>query len=175
MIKKIALVLVILVGVILAYAATKPDAMHVERSVTVNAEPDRVFPFINDFHNWAAWSPYERMAPGMRKTYSGAPDGKGAIYEWAGNSQVGKGRMEILDASRPSRVEIKLDFIEPFEGHNVAVFSIVPDGGATKVTWAMDGPSPYVAKLMGVFMDMDRMIGSDFENGLATIKTLAEK
>ena len=175
MFKKIALVIVVLVVAVLGYAATKPDSLHVQRSATIKAPPARVFPLINDFHSWSAWSPYEKVDPAMKKTYTGPANGKGAVYEWEGNSQVGKGRMEITDTSDPSRVTIKLDFIKPFEGHNVAEFTLVPQGDSTVVTWAMDGPSPYVVKLMGVFVNMDNMIGKDFETGLTNLRTLAEK
>jgi carbon monoxide dehydrogenase subunit G len=175
MFKKIALVIVVLLLAVLAYAATKPDSMHVQRSVTVKAPPDKIFPLINDFHRWSAWSPYERVDPAMNKVYSDPAAGKGAVYEWAGNSQVGQGRMEITDAPDPSRVTIKLDFIKPFEGHNVAEFTLVPQADATTVTWTMDGRSPYVAKLMGVFVNMDNMIGKDFDTGLSNIKAIAEK
>ena len=175
MFKKIGLVVVVLVGALLAYAATKPDSMHVQRAASIKAPPDKIFPLINDFHSWSSWSPYEKLDPAMKRTYSGAANGKGAVYEWEGNSQVGQGRMEITDTSHPSRVTIKLDFIKPFEGHDVAEFALVPQGDSTTVTWTMDGPSPYVAKLMGVFVNMDTMIGKDFETGLANLKGLAEK
>ena len=175
MFKKIALVIVVLLLGVLAYAATKPDSMHVQRSATIKAPPNRIFPLINDFHSWSAWSPYEKLDPAMKTIFSGPANGKGAVYEWEGNSQVGQGRMEITDTSDPSRVTIKLDFIKPFEGHDVAVFALVPQGDSTTVTWTMDGRSPYVAKLMGVFVNMDNMIGKDFETGLANLKTIAEK
>ena len=175
MLKKITLVVLVLIVAVLAYAATRPDALHVERSAEIKAPPERILPLIADFHNWASWSPYEKVDPAMKKTYSGPDKGKGAVYEWAGNSQVGQGRMEITDVSEPSRVDIKLDFIKPFEGHNVAVFALRPQGDATTVTWSMDGKSPYVAKLMGVFLDMDHLIGKDFEAGLTSIKTIAER
>ena len=149
--------------------------MRVQRVATINAPPEKIFPLINDFHSWTMWSPYETVDPAMKKTYSGAPSGKGAVYEWVGNSQVGQGRMEIVDTAMPSRVSIKLDFVAPFEGHNTAEFALTPQGNATNVSWTMDGPSPYVAKLMGVFVDMDEMIGKDFATGLANLKRLAEK
>jgi uncharacterized protein YndB with AHSA1/START domain len=175
MLKKIALVVVVLLVALLAYAATRPDTLHVQRAATVNAPPEAIFPLITDFHRWTAWSPYEKRDPAMTRTYSGAAQGKGAVYEWEGNSEVGQGRMEITDTSDPSRVTIKLDFIKPFEGHNVAEFALVPQGGTTTVTWSMDGPSPYLGKLIGVFVNMDTMIGKDFETGLANLKTAAEK
>jgi hypothetical protein len=173
-IKKLALALVVLIVAVLIYAATRPDTLHVERSATVNASPEKIFPLINDFHSWTSWSPYEKRDPAMKRTYSGAPAGKGAIYEWEGNNDVGSGRMEITEAPAPSKVVIKLDFIKPFEGHNIAQFTMQPNGGATNVVWTMDGPSPYLGKVIGVFMNMDRMIGTDFETGLANLKTLAE-
>jgi hypothetical protein len=173
-IKKVALALVVFIVAVLMYAATRPDTLHVERSATVNASPEKIFPLINDFHSWTSWSPYEKKDPAMKRTYSGAPAGKGAIYEWDGNSEVGSGRMEITDATAPLKIVIKLDFIKPFEGHNIAQFTMQPGGGATNVVWSMDGPSAYLGKVIGVFMNMDRMIGTDFEAGLANLKTLAE-
>jgi len=175
MLKKIALVLVVLVVGLLAYAATRPDALHVERTANIKAPAETIFPLINDFHRWGSWSPYETIDPAMKRAYSGAADGKGAVYEWEGNSQVGQGRMEITDTSPPSRVTIKLDFIEPLEGHNVAEFTLVPQGDSTNVTWTMDGPSPYVGKLIGVFLNMDTMIGGAFETGLGNLKAIAER
>jgi hypothetical protein len=174
-IKKLALALVVLIVAVLIYAATRPDSLHVERSATVNAAPEKIFPLINDFHSWTSWSPYEKRDPAMKRTYGGAVAGKGAIYEWEGNNDVGSGRMEITDAAAPSKIVIKLDFIKPFEGHNIAQFTMQPSGGgATNVMWSMDGPSPYLGKVIGVFMNMDRMIGTDFETGLTHLKALAE-
>jgi len=175
MFKKIALVLLALIVCVLGYAATRPDSLHVERTTAIKAPPDKIFAVLNDFHSWGSWSPWEKLDPAMKKTYSGAASGKGAVYEWEGNSQVGKGRMEIIEESQPSYVTIKLDFLEPFEGHNVARFRLIPQGDSTNVTWTMDGPSPYIAKLMGVFVNMDNMIGKDFESGLSNLKTVAEK
>jgi uncharacterized protein YndB with AHSA1/START domain len=168
------LVLISIAGV-LALAATKPDAFRVERTASIKAPPEKIFALINDLHGWGAWSPYEKKDPAMKRTFSGAASGKGAIYEWDGNKNVGKGRMEITDTSPPSRILIKLDFISPFEGHNTAEFSMVPKGDTTSVTWAMDGPAPFVSKVMQVFLNLDTMIGKDFEDGLANLKTLAEK
>ena len=174
MLKKILLVVLILVGGVLAYAATKPDSMRVERTTTINAPPEKIHPLINDFHSWTSWSPFEHVDPAMKKTYSGAASGKGAVYEWSGNRDVGQGRMEIVD-TEPTRITIKLDFLSPFEAHNTATFALIPRGGATQTSWTMDGPSPYVMKVMSVFTDMDAMIGKDFETGLASLKALAEK
>ena len=175
MIKKTLIVLLVIIGGILAYAATKPDTMHVERSTVINAPPSKIFPLINDFREWPRWSPWEHLDPNMARTLSGPPSGKGAVYEWKGNSDVGSGRMEILEAAEPSLVSIQLDFIEPFEGHNVTAFRLAPSGGGTNVAWTMDGPSPFMMKVMSVFMNMDSMIGTDFEKGLAALKTAAEQ
>jgi len=170
----IGAVLVLGIAVVLILAAMKPDQFRVQRTTAIKAPPEKIFPLINDFHSWGSWSPYEKKDPGMKRTYSGATAGKGAIYEWDGNSDVGQGRMEILD-STPSQIRIKLDFMKPLEGHDIATFTMKPDGNATKVTWAMDGPTPFLGKLIGVFMNMDTMIGTDFEAGLANLKTLTEQ
>ena len=176
MLKTIAAIIVLAVAAIVILAATKPDMLRVERKASMQATPDKIFPLINDFHNWPSWSPYEKLDPQMRRTLSGAPNGKGAVYEWAGERKVGQGRMEITDTAPPSRVTIKLDFIEPFEGHNTAEFLLEPKGGdVTEVTWVMQGPCPYIAKVMSVFVNMDKMIGKDFEAGLANLRTIAEK
>ena len=171
----IGVLLVVLLAGILAYAATKPDTFHVQRTAGIRAPTDKIFALINDLHGWGAWSPYEKKDPDMKRTYSGSHSGKGAVYEWDGDKNVGKGRMEIVDTSAPSKIVIKLDFIKPFEAHNIATFTMEPKGDATNVTWAIDGPCPYITKVMGVFINMDRMIGSDFEAGLANLKAVAEK
>jgi len=175
MFKKIALVVIVLIGAILAYAATRPDSLHVQRTAGIKAPPEKIFPLISDFRRWSSWSPYEKIDPAMKRVYAGAANGKGAVYEWEGNSQVGQGRMEIMEISQPSRVTIKLDFVKPLEGHNVAEFALVPQGDSTTVTWTMDGPTPYIGKLIGVFVNMDTMIGKDFETGLANLKAIAEQ
>ncbi|HKX10367.1 MAG TPA: SRPBCC family protein [Stellaceae bacterium] len=170
----LALLIVGVVAVLVA-AATKPDKFRVQRTVDVNAHADKIFPLINDFRSFGSWSPYEARDPEMKRSYSGATSGKGAVYAWDGNKDVGAGRMEILDSTPPSRIAIKLDFTRPFEAHNVVEFTLVPHGGSTMVTWAMEGPSPFVARIVQVFFDMDRMVGGDFETGLGRLKLLAEK
>ena len=175
MLKTIAIILAVAVAAILVSAGFQPDTFRVQRATSIDAPPEKVFALISDFHRWGSWSPYEKMDPGMKRTYSGADSGQGAVYEWQGNSKVGQGRMEILEAPAPSRVAIKLDFLKPFEAHNVATFRLEPRGGATNVTWAMDGPTPYMAKVIHLFLDMDRMVGKDFETGLANLKTVAER
>ena len=171
----IAAVIVVIVAGILIYAATRPDTFRVQRTASIKAPPDKIFPLINDLHAWSAWSPYEKKDPAMKRTFSGAPSGKGAVYEWDGDKNVGKGRMEIIDATQPTKVVIKLDFIKPFEGHNTAEFTMEPKGDNTVVTWAMYGPSAFMMKVMGIFMNMDNMIGNDFAVGLANLKAIAEK
>jgi uncharacterized protein YndB with AHSA1/START domain len=171
----IAIVLAIAIAVVLILAATKPDTLRVQRATAVKAPPERIFGLINDFHQWRTWSPYENKDPAMQRTYSGSASGRGAIYAWDGNNNVGSGRMEILDTSAPSKIVIKLDFFKPFEGHNTAEFTMQPQGDATNVTWLMHGPAPFMSRLMQVFVSMDNMIGKDFEIGLANLKRLTEK
>jgi uncharacterized protein YndB with AHSA1/START domain len=171
----LAAIVVVVVAGVLIYAANKPDSFRIERTATIKAPPDKIYAEIANLRGWSAWSPYERKDPDMERAFSGAESGRGAIYAWHGNKDVGRGRMEIVEATLPSKIAIKLDFIEPFEGHNMAEFTLVPTGDSTTVTWAMYGPSPYVAKVMGTFLDLDKMIGNDFEAGLAGLKTVAEK
>jgi len=175
MLKIIVIVVAVLVATILGFAMTKPDSFSVRRKTSIQAPPDKIYPFIDDFHKWNSWSPWEKLDPAMNRTHSGAASGKGAVYEWDGNSKVGKGRMEITDVSPPSRVTIKLDFLKPFEGHNIAEFTLEPQGDSTDITWAMRGPAPFLSKVMQVFISMDKMIGKDFESGLANLKSIAEK
>ena len=175
MFKTIAIVIAVLIAAVLVFAATRPDNFRVERSVTIKAPPEKIYPYFDDFNRWAVWSPWERLDPAMKRTFSGPPAGTGAVYAWQGNSKVGEGRMEILESSPSSKLLIKLDFIKPFEGHNTAEYTLVPSGDTTQVTWAMYGPAPFVSKLMGVFVSMDSMIGKDFEAGLANLKAAAEK
>ncbi|CAN7563290.1 SRPBCC family protein [Variovorax sp. LjRoot84] len=176
MLKTIVIAIVVLLAALLGWAATKPDTFRVERSTTIKAPPGKILPLISDFRNWRAWSPYENLEPEMKRTLSGPPSGKGAVYAWEGEGKAGAGRMEITEVVAPaSRVKIQLDFSKPFESHNTAEFTMQPEGDATKLTWAMYGPNPYMAKLMQVFFDMDTMVGKDFETGLGNLKTAAEK
>jgi hypothetical protein len=171
----IAVVLAIAIAIILILAATKPDRFGVQRAISVQAPPEKIFPLINDFHQWGTWSPYENKDPAMKRSYSGAASGKGAVYAWDGNKNVGSGRMEILDTSAPSKIVIKLDFFTPFEGHNTAEFTMLPQGDGTNLTWLMHGPAPFTYRLMQVFINLDHMVGKDFEVGLADLKRLTEK
>ena len=175
MIKAVLIIVVLAIAGVLLFAATKPDELRVQRSVAIKAPPEKIFPLINDFHRWTAWSPYENKDPALKRNYSGAESGKGAVYAWEGNKDVGQGRMEITEAPAPSKVTIDLQFIKPFEARNVAEFTLAPQGDSTAVTWTMRGPAPFISKVMQVFFDMDKMIGSDFEVGLANLKALAEK
>lgn len=175
MFKNIAVIIIVLIGALLIYAATKPDMFRVQRSASINAPADELFPLINDFHNWAQWSPYEKKDPAMKKSHSGAANGVGAVYAWEGNKEVGRGNVAITESLPPFKVAMDLNMIEPFEAHNRVVFTLEPHRNATTVAWAMHGPQPYVGKLMSVFMDCDKMIGRDFEAGLANLKTIAEK
>jgi uncharacterized protein YndB with AHSA1/START domain len=167
--------LIVVVAAILGFAATKPNTFRVQRTASIKAAPEKVFAYINDFHSWGAWSPYEKLDPAMKKTLSGAASGKGTVYEWEGNSKAGKGRMEITESSVPNEITIQLDFMKPFEAHNFAEFTMVPNGDVTEVTWAMRGPNLFVGKVMSIFLDMDNLIGKDFETGLANLKALTEK
>ena len=175
MLKTILIVVAAFIVGVLAFAATKPDTFSVQRSASIKAPPEKIFAVINDFHRWPEWSPWEKLDPAMKRTQSGAASGKGAVYAWEGNSKAGDGRMEIIESTPASKVGIQLDFIKPFEGHNIAEFTFAPESDATRVTWTMHGPTPFVSKVMQVFVSMDTMIGKDFEAGLANLKTLTEK
>ena len=170
-------VLAIAIVIVLILASTKPASFSVRRSMVMQAPAEKIFPLIADFHQWTKWSPWENRDPALKRSYSGSESGKGAVYAWEGNKNVGSGRMEILDASSPSKITIKLDFLKPFEAHNTAEFAFVPERNAasTNVIWVMQGPSPFMSKVMQVFMDFDKMIGRDFEAGLANLKNLAEQ
>jgi K+-transporting ATPase KdpF subunit len=178
MLKAIAVIAILLaVGIVgvLVFALTKPDTFRVERSLAVKAPANAIYPLVADFHRWTVWSPYEGRDPAMKRSFGGTAEGRGATYAWDGNNDVGAGHMEILEASASSKLRIKLDFERPFEGHNTAEFTFVPQGDATLVTWAMSGPAPFLSKVMQVFINMDSMIGKDFEAGLASLKKLTEK
>ena len=169
----VAVLVLVLVAGLLLYAASRPAAFRIERSTTIAAPPERIVPLVDDFHRWPAWSPYEKVDPQMSRSYGGPPRGPGATYEWAGNSKAGVGRMEVL-GSEPSQVTIKLDFTKPFVAHNIAEFLLVPGRDGTRVTWAMRGTNGFMAKLFGVVVNMDRLVGRDFETGLASLKAVAE-
>ena len=175
MFKIIVIVVVVLLAGVLVLASRKPDTFQIQRTTEIQAPPEKIFPLINDLHRFGTWSPYENKDPAMKRTLSGAASGQGSVYEWDGNSKVGKGRMEITGSSPSSKVTIKLDMLKPIEGHNVVEFTLEPRGGSTKVTWAMQGPMPFISKVMSVLINMDNMVGTDFEAGLANLKAVAEK
>jgi hypothetical protein len=170
----IGVVVVVAIAGILLYAATKPDSFRVQRVVLINAPSDKVFPLINDIKAWTAWSPYEKKDPAMKRTYGAVTAGKGATYGWDGDKNVGQGSIEIVE-SGPRKILLKLDFVKPFEAHNMGEFLLEPKGDSTSVTWATYGPSPYMSKVIGTFMNIDDLIGRDFEKGLADLKAAAEK
>jgi len=175
MLKLIFLLIVVTIVAILILASFKPSSFRVERSALIQTTPEKLFPHLNDLRSWAAWSTWEKMDPQMKKTYSANSAGKGATYEWEGNKKVGHGRMSIADSFPDTKVVIQLDFIQPFEAHNIAELQLLPQNGGTLVTWAMYGPMPFISKLFSVFVSMDKMIGKDFEDSLANLKTVAEK
>jgi hypothetical protein len=174
MVKKIGLAVLVLLAALLLFAATRPDSFSVERRTLIQAPPEKIQPLIADFHRWADWSPWEKLDPAMARTFGGPPAGAGATYAWKGNKDVGSGSMAIK-AAGVDKVSIQLDFIEPFEGHNTTDFVLTPQAGGTEVRWVMTGPTPFISKLMSVFVSMDTLIGKDFEKGLAQLKAAAEK
>jgi len=172
---KVLVVLVLLLGGAAAYVATRPDAYHVERSTTVEAPPATVFAQIDDLSVWKEWSPWEKKDPAMKRTLSATTSGVGASYSWAGNKEVGKGKMTITDSRPGEKVVEKLEFIEPFQSQAEITFKMAAEGpAATKVTWAMDGKHNFISKAFSVVKPMDGMIGKDFEEGLANLKKVAE-
>lgn len=175
MIKIILIVVVLLIAGVLVFAATKPDVFQVKRSAAIKAPPEKIFALINDFKQWGAWSPWEEKDPGMKRSFSTITAGKGATYAWDGDRNVGKGSMEITEALPSSQIRLKLDFETPFEAHNIVNFTLEPHDGGTQVIWLMEGPVPFFGKIIHVFINMDKMVGADFEAGLVNLKALAEK
>lgn len=174
MLKIILLVLALAIAVVLVYAATRPDTFRVERTASIKAPPERIFPLIDSLRAGEKWSPYYRKDPAMKGTYSGPESGAGATFDFAGNKDVGSGRVSITGSSPPNRVTMRLQMFKPLAADNVVEFTLVPRGATTDVTWAMQGHQPYVGKVMGLIFDMDKMIGTDFATGLASLKSLVE-
>lgn len=172
--RKIAIAGLVIVAAAVGFVASRPDTFHVERSAQVEAPPEVAWALINDFHAWQKWSPFEKLDPNLKRTFEGADSGKGAVYAWAGNDQAGEGRMTIEETRPGELVSIKLEFLKPFAATNRATFTLVPSGSGTKVTWSMDGKNDMLAKTMSVFMDMDKMCGSAFEEGLANLNTASQ-
>jgi Polyketide cyclase / dehydrase and lipid transport len=171
----VAAVLVVAVIAILASAARKPDIFSIRRSTRISAPADRIFPLIANLRSMNTWNPFVEPDPAIKISYSGPESGKGAAHSWSGNNKVGEGRLEIVEATAPGRVAMKLDMIRPMAAHNDVLFTLEPDGNATTVSWAMTGRQPFIGKLMTLFIDCDKMVGSHFDKGLASLKTIAER
>ena len=174
MFKKILFALALIVVVFAIVVATRPAGFQVTRSATIAAPAAVVFGQVNDFHKWDAWSPWAKLDPAMKQTHEGSPAGTGAIYSWAGNSQVGEGRMTLMESRADELITIKLEFLKPFAAVNTTGFHFTPEGPKTTVTWSMTGTNGFMAKAMCMFMSMDKMVGGDFEKGLAQLKSVAE-
>jgi uncharacterized protein YndB with AHSA1/START domain len=171
----LAVAVVAVAGLVGYAAATQPDSFRVSRSLNIAAPPEEIYSVLSDFRRSGEWSPYEKLDPDMKRTLSGAPAGKGAVYEWDGDSNAGAGRMEIAEAVPGQSLTLRLDFRRPFEATNTVEYKLEPNGTATRVSWDMHGPMPFISKVMCVFVDLDKMIGKDFEAGLANLKALVER
>jgi hypothetical protein len=174
MIKKILIGLAAIVVVLVVIIALQPSHYRVERSATMKAPAVVVFAQVNDFHKWNAWSPWAKIDPAMKQTFEGAPAGTGAVYAWTGNKDVGEGRMTITDSHPSDLIKIKLEFIKPFTATNATDFTFKPQGDQTAVTWTMSGDNNFIGKAFSLFMNMDKMVGGDFEKGLAQMKAVTE-
>ncbi|MEW6682444.1 MAG: SRPBCC family protein [Nitrospirota bacterium] len=169
MLKKILIALAVIIVVMVIVVALQPSEFRIERTATISASAPVVFAQVNDFHNWDAWSPWAKLDPAMKKTYEGAPAGTGAVSTWAGNDQVGEGRATITESRPNDLIRIKLEYLRPFKATNTAEFTFKPDGDHTTVTWSLYGRNSFIAKAFGLVMDMDEMVGSQFEKGLASL------
>jgi hypothetical protein len=174
MAKKIGLAVLVVLAVLVLFVATRPAHFRVERSATIHAPSGVVYPLIADFHNWPKWSPWEKLDPSMKKTFSGAPSGTGAEYAWVGNDKAGEGRMTITESKPAELVSMKLEFIKPFAATNQAAFKLAPTGAGTQVQWSMEGENGFIAKAFSLIMNMDSLVGKDFEQGLANLNTVAQ-
>lgn len=170
----IILAILVVAALVVMYANTKPSTFRIERGIVIKAPASKVFAFLPDFHEWAKWSPWEELDPTMTKKYEGPTGNSGPSYSWDGNNKVGSGRMELLEAVENKRVRIKLDFIRPFKAQNLTEIILNEANGTTEVNWVMTGASPLMSKIMGLFMDIDKMVGKDFEKGLNRLKSLTE-
>ncbi len=168
------LIVVVLIAGVIVIAARRPDVFVVERATTINASPERVYSFLDDFRRWGAWSPWEKLDPAMQRTIAGASRGVGATYEWSGNNKAGAGRMEITAGEAPRTLAIQLDFTRPFKANNATAFVLAPGGSGTHLTWTMEGRHTLATKVFTLFMNMDSLVGRDFEAGLANLKRVAE-
>jgi uncharacterized protein YndB with AHSA1/START domain len=175
MILRIAIIVAVLIAGALVFAATKPNTFRAQRSVTIKAPPEKIFALINDFHSWNRWAPQDNEDPTMSRTFSGPANGQGAVSEWNSSGSAGRGQMSITESVPPRTISIKVDFVKPFEAHNVNDFTLEPAGASTRVTWSMHGTNLYIMKIMSIFVNMDRLVGTHFETGLYNLKTLAEQ
>lgn len=174
MLTKILITIAIVLAIFVIIVALRPSDFRVSRSATISAPSAIVFEHVNELRKWEAWSPFVKMDPAMKKTYDGPQSGIGASSSWAGNSQVGEGRMTITDSQPNELIKFKLDFIKPFEGTSTAEFSFKPEGNQTVVTWTMKGTNNFIGKAFSLFMDCDKMLGPQFERGLTDLKSIAE-
>ena len=174
MLKKILLAVAVIILLFVIVVAMQPADFRITRSATISAPAEIVFSHVNDFHKWDAWSPWAKLDPAMKQTYEGSPAGAGSIYSWDGNKDVGTGRMTLTESRENELVRIKLEFLKPFAAVNDTEFTFKPEGDQTAVTWTMTGQNNFIAKAFGLVMNMDKMVGGDFEKGLAQMKTLAE-
>ena len=168
-------IVVVITGIVL-FADTRPNTIQVTRSITIQAPAEKIFPLIDDFHHWPGWAPQDKEDPTMKRIYSGEESGAGAISDWQGTGNAGKGRMTIMESAAPNKVVVRVDFVRPFVAHNVDEFLLEPSapGTSTKVTWAMRGPNLFFMKVMGVFMNMDHLLGKHFLTGLQNLKIVSE-
>lgn len=173
-IKKLLLVFAVILIALIVIVMLQPDEFRVERSAVMNAPPSAPFAQVNDFHNWEKWSPWEKLDPAMKRSFEGPAAGTGAIYAWVGNDEVGEGRMTILESKPNELIRIKLEFIKPFASTSDTAFTFKPDGSQTAVTWTMSGKNNFMSKAFHLAMNMDKMIGGDFEKGLASMKSVVE-
>ena len=174
MLKTILISLAVIVIILAIIVALQPSEFRVARSTTISAAPAVVFAQVNDFHKWEAWNPWGKIDPAMKQAYEGAPAGSGAIYTWAGNNEVGEARMTITESRPNDLIWVKLEFFKPFSGNSLAEFNFKPEGNQTVVTWSMTGQNNFMAKAIHWFMNMDKMIGGQFEKGLVQMKSVAE-
>jgi Polyketide cyclase / dehydrase and lipid transport len=171
----ILIVIAVVVALLVVVIATRPADFSVTRSTTISASPQAVFPQVNDFHNWEAWSPWAKIDPEMKMTFAGPAAGTGAVYTWTGNSKVGEGRMTIVESHPSDLIRIRLEFLKPFAATNATEFTFQPQGSQTAVTWSMSGKRNFMTKAMGLVMSMEKMLGGQFEKGLYQLKAVAEK
>jgi len=175
MILKILVGVVALIVAVLIFAATRPNTFRIERSIIIHAPANKIFALINNLHSWDSWEPDDRKDATMKKTFSGPASGTGATTEWDSKGQGGKGRLSIIESVPSSKVAIKVDFVKPFEAHNLNEFKLEPDSGGTKVTWSIEASNLYAMKIMGVFFNIPRQFGKHVESGLSNLKSVAEK